>query len=68
MRLKNITRAIVLSYNFIVIEIIIPRDAVIDPDNEPAKVPMELEIARTSRGVNFKPERRRLPMGLIARG
>lgn len=43
-------------------------DVVIDPKNEPAAVPMELQIARTSSGVKFKLERRRLPAGLIARG
>jgi hypothetical protein len=43
-------------------------DVVIDPTNEPAEDPFELQIARTSSGVKFKMERRRLPVGLIARG
>lgn len=42
-------------------------DVVIDPSNEPAAAPMELEIARTSSGMNFRFERRRLPVDLIAR-
>ncbi|MCB1842637.1 MAG: hypothetical protein KDI09_06705 [Halioglobus sp.] len=42
-------------------------DVIIDPANEEAAVPMELAIARTSSGVNFKLERRRLPVGVIAR-
>ena len=43
-------------------------DVFIDPDAEPAKAPMELELIRTSGGFNFKFTRRRLPVGLIARG
>lgn len=42
-------------------------DVVIDERNEPLPEPLEMQIARTSGGVNFKFERRRLP-GVIARG
>lgn len=42
-------------------------DVIIDENNEPLKEPLEMHIARTSKGVNFKFERRRLP-GMIARG
>ena len=39
----------------------------IDESNTPVKESFEMQIARASRGVNFKFERRRLP-GLIAKG
>ncbi len=42
-------------------------DVVIDETNEPLEEPMEMQIARSSKGVNFTFEQRRLP-GLIARG
>jgi hypothetical protein len=42
-------------------------DVVIDDNNEPLPEPVEMQIARTSGGINFEFERRRLP-GLIARG
>ncbi len=42
-------------------------DVVIDENNEPLKEPLEMQIARTSKGVGFEFERRRLP-GVIARG
>ena len=41
-------------------------DIIIDDRNEPLPEPLEMQIARTSVGINFKLERRRLP-GLIAR-
>ncbi len=43
-------------------------DVIIDASNEPAETPVELAIARTSSGVKFQLERRRLPVGVIARG
>jgi hypothetical protein len=42
-------------------------DVVIDENNEPLPEPMEMQIARTSGGITFEFERRRLP-GVIARG
>jgi hypothetical protein len=42
-------------------------DVVIDENNEPIDEPLEMQIARTSGGIKFKFERRRLP-GIIARG
>jgi len=42
-------------------------DVVIDQNKEPIKEPLEMQIARTSGGIEFKFERRRLP-GVIARG
>lgn len=42
-------------------------DIVIDEANDPIEEPMEMQIARTSAGINFSIERRRLP-GIIARG
>jgi hypothetical protein len=42
-------------------------DIVIDEQNTPLKEPFEMQIARSSGGVNFKFERRRMP-GVIARG
>ncbi|MCB1688014.1 MAG: hypothetical protein KDI33_05995 [Halioglobus sp.] len=42
-------------------------DIVIDEQNTPMKEPFEMQIARSSGGVNFKFERRRMP-GVIARG
>ena len=41
-------------------------DVIIDEANEPLPEPMEMQIARTSGGIKFKMERRRLP-GIIAR-
>lgn len=43
-------------------------DVVIDPRRTPAEVPLALQLARTSSGLAFKFEQRRLPVGLIARG
>jgi len=43
-------------------------DVVIDPAREPAEPPLALQLARTSSGLDFRFERRRLPVGLIARG
>ena len=42
-------------------------EIVVDPNNEPLKAPLELQFGRTSLGVKFQFERRRLP-GIIARG
>jgi hypothetical protein len=42
-------------------------DVIIDENNQPLREPLEMQIARTSRGITFEFERRRLP-GLIARG
>jgi hypothetical protein len=39
----------------------------IDENNAPLKEPFEVQIARTSKGIGFTFERRRLP-GVIARG
>ena len=41
-------------------------DVIIDESNETLPEPMEMQIARTSGGINFRFERRRLP-GVIAR-
>ncbi|GAB5450458.1 MAG: hypothetical protein Hals2KO_07860 [Halioglobus sp.] len=43
-------------------------DIVIDPAREPAQPSLALKLARTSTGLNFRFEKRRLPEGLIARG
>lgn len=43
-------------------------DVVIDPRRAPAEAPLALQLARTSSGMAFKFEQRRLPIGLIARG
>lgn len=43
-------------------------DVVIDPGRAPAEPPLALQLARTSSGLDFKFEQRRLPVGLIARG
>jgi len=42
-------------------------DVVIDDSNEPIAEPLEMQLARTSGGIRFQFERRRLP-GVIARG
>jgi hypothetical protein len=42
-------------------------DIIVDDANEPIKEPLEMQIARTSGGIKFEFERRRLP-GIIARG
>lgn len=42
-------------------------DVIIDENNEPLEEPMEMQIARSSAGITFELERRRLP-GVIARG
>ena len=43
-------------------------DVVIDPQRAPAEAPLALQLARTSSGLDFQFEQRRLPVGLIARG
>lgn len=43
-------------------------DVIIDPARAPAEPPLALRLARTSSGLGFKFEQRRLPVGLIARG
>ncbi len=43
-------------------------DIAIDPGRAPAEAPIALQLARTSSGMDFKFEQRRLPVGLIARG
>ena len=43
-------------------------DVVIDTTRDPAETPLALQMARTSGGLDFKFEQRRLPVGLIARG
>ena len=42
-------------------------DVIIDDNNEPLEEPLEMQLARTSTGMTFEFERRRLP-GVIARG